>query len=76
VLDYIERNKADDEAIIETRLAEAEEKGLEKGRQEGIEKGRLESARLMLQRGFTVAAVADILSLPETVIATLQQQQP
>ncbi len=50
-----------------------EKRGEERGKQQGMQQARREDARKMLNRGFSVADIADITGLSEQEITDLRQ---
>jgi predicted transposase/invertase (TIGR01784 family) len=64
-------------ADVESKIASAEEKGIEKGRQEGIEKGindaSLAIAFNLLEKGIDLATIADVTGIAEFDLQTLNK---
>ncbi len=47
------------------------EKGIEKGIEKGMEKGKIETAIIMLAKGFSIEDIGDVTGLSEDVINCL-----
>ena len=61
-------------ADVESKIASAEQKGLEKGREEGSRDAAKAIARNLLNKGLDQATVIEMTGLPEEVIAALMRE--
>ncbi len=55
-------------ADVESKIASAEEKGMEKGREEGINEASKAIALNLLEKGIDIATIAEVTGLAESVI--------